>query len=223
MKTCDHCGEKLPENAAICENCGRAVAFRDRDEAQDAFQSFRVGFSGLIDSDDVRAALKKQKRVTVIAMLILVLLPFLIFLIYGAVSDKMDIGKAAVYGLIISAIFGLTTLIVTVKKKLTKPFEGVVIEKKKKAKAVDVSSNTGRTRTKYTVKVQTEDGRKIRKEVNIPTYEYLSEGDRVRYLPQFPQPFEKYDKGSEVLCMFCSRTVSVEEDSCPHCHNPLIK
>ena len=210
----------LADDENFCKECGRAV---EAAEYQSEAQSYRVGFSGIIDSDEVRAALKKQKKVTIISVIILVLLPVIGFTIYGAVSDKMDIVRAVLTGLIVTAIFGLTSFIVLLKKKLSKPFEGVIIDKKKIIKIGDVGSNTGRTRTKYIVKIEKEGGKKVKKEVNIPTYNYLNEGDRVRYLPQFPQPFEKYDKGAETLCMFCSRTVSVEEDVCPHCHNPLIK
>lgn len=54
---------------------------------------------------------------------------------------------------------------------------------------------------------------------------YLNEGDRLRYLPQFPLPFEKYDKSrdAEIPCLFCGRMNPVKNDNCTFCHNPMIK
>ena len=54
---------------------------------------------------------------------------------------------------------------------------------------------------------------------------YLNEGDRLRYLPQFPLPFEKYDKSrdEEIPCLFCGRMNPVKNDNCTFCHNPMIK
>ena len=224
MKTCPNCGATLSDETKYCADCGFGVD--DQSQPPESFGSpsgFRVGFSGIIDSDAVRAALKKQKRAVRITMLVLTVLPLFCFLFYGAVSDKMDIGKAVVFGLIISAIFGLTSAIVAIRKKLSKSFEGVVVEKKKSIRVGDSDDRLGKSRTKCTVRFQTDEGKKIKKEVPLTVFNYLSEGERVRFLPQFPQPFEKYDKGGETLCMFCSKRVSLEEDTCPFCKNPVIK
>ena len=60
---------------------------------------------------------------------------------------------------------------------------------------------------------------------HIRTQIYLEIGERVRYLPRFPQPYEKYDKrkDGDVLCMFCSRRNPLTETECSFCHKPLIK
>lgn len=227
MNICKNCNAQLDDSERICRFCGTPVG-SDGPVAEPASPdaapgSGSAGYSRLVDSDEVRRALKKNARISNLVSIVFVFLPFLGFLIYGAVSDKMDFGKAAVYGLIVSAIFAVISLFVALKRKLTKPFEGTVVDKKKSFRMA--RNNGAAPRTKYTVRIDCEDGKRRKKEVSIPVYEYLEVGDRVRYLPRFPQPFEKYDKRAdgEVLCMFCSRRNPLSETTCSFCHKPLIK
>ena len=224
MAICKNCNAQLDDSEQVCRYCGTPVApdapAAETPSPAPAYGS--AGYSLLVDSDEVRSALKKNNRVSNIAVFVFVLLPFIGFLIYGAVSDKMDIGQAAVYGLIVSAIFALVSLIVAIKHKLAKPFEGTVADKKK---SIRMAKNNGVPRTKYTIRFDCDDGKRRKKEVSIPVYEYLEIGEKVRYLPQFPQPYEKYDKRAdgEVLCMFCSKKNPLTETVCSFCHKPLIK
>ncbi len=224
MVFCKNCNAQLDDSEQVCRYCNTPVTpyapATGTPYPTPAYGS--AGYSALVDSDEVRSALKKNNRASNIAVFIFVLLPFIGFLIYGAVSDKIDIGKAAVYGLIVSAIFAFITLIVAIKHKLTKPFEGTVADKKI---TIRMAKNNGTPRMKYTVRFDCDDGKRRKKEVSIPVYEYLAIGERVRYLPQFPQPYEKYDKRAdgEVLCMFCSKKNPLTETVCSFCHKPLIK
>ena len=230
MIICKNCSAQLDDSDKVCRYCGTPI-IPDTPAAVpyatpvSAPLTGSVGYSRLVDSEEVVAALKKNNRVSNIAVAVFVVLPFLGFLIYGAVSDKMDVGKAAVYGIIISAIFAFASLIVAIKHKLDKPFEGTVADKKKSFRSGSSQVRGGKSRTKYTVRFDCEDGKRRKKEVSIPVYEYLEIGERVRYLPRFPQPFEKYDKrkDGDVLCMFCSRRNPLTETTCSFCHKPLIK
>ena len=231
MIICKNCRAQLDDSDKVCRYCGAPLT-PDVPPAAPAYAApasaplmGSAGYSRLVDSKEVVAALKKNNRVSNIAVAVFVVLPFLGFLIYGAVSDKMDVGKAAVYGIIISAIFAFVSLIVAIRHKLDKPFEGTVVDKKKTFRSGNSQVRGGKSRTKYTVRFECEDGKRRKKEVNIPVYEYLEIGERVRYLPQFPQPYEKYDKRPDgnVLCMFCSQRNPLTETTCAFCHKPLIK
>ena len=184
-----------------------------------------AGYSRLIDSEPVQKALKKQKRITRIVSVILVILPVIGFGIYGAVSGAMDVGKALVIGLVISAVFLLAALISALRQKLEKPFEGTVVEKKRTIRLGDSRQRGGRSKIKCTIRFECEDGKRRKKEVPLDVFNYLNEGERVRYLPQFPRPYEKYDKrpDGEVMCMFCGRRNPLSEQNCSGCGNVLIK
>lgn len=231
MVTCKNCKAQLDESEKVCRYCGTPV-----DPFSQAEQEFfdtnapmdpgldTAGYSDLIDSEEVVAALKKNKRVTRIVLFIFIILPIAGFLIYGSVSSKMDIAMAAFAGVFVSAVILLSSLIVAIKNKVAKPFEGTVAEKKV-TREYSGSAGNHRSRRKYIVRFDCDDGKRRKKAVSIPVYEYLQIGERVRYLPRFPQPFEKYDKRPDgaVLCMFCSKTNPLTETNCKFCHKPLIK
>lgn len=191
---------------------------------ENATQSSR-GFSRRVDTEAVRNALKKQKKYTRIGGAVIIPAPLIGFLIYGAVSDSLDMGRAFLYGLAVSAVFALTTLIATIRQKSERPFVGTVVRKKREIQARDTEDSGGRSKDRWLIYFDCEDGKRRKKEVSRTIYTYLKEGDRIRYLPQFPQPYEKYDKSGdgEVLCMFCSRRVGLDKNTCPFCKNPLIK
>ena len=230
MIICKNCNAQLDDSERVCRYCGAPVVpaadtpFYVPPAPMDPALG-AAGYSGLVDSEEVIAALKKNRRVTNIITVVFDLLPIAGFLIYGLVSDKMDVGKAAVYGLIVTAIFILISVISAIRHRLAKPFEGTVTDKKVSRQVTHTANDSTRSRTKYTVRIDCDDGKRRKKEVNLSVYDYLQIGDRVRYLPKFPQPFEKYDKRPDgaVLCMFCSRMNPLNNTACEFCHKPLIR
>lgn len=229
---CPNCGALVKDNAKFCENCGSRVDMQESNSSvSDAFYGaagegrIAPGFSRIIDSEPVRKALDKQRKTVFLTSVILSVLPLIGFLIYGAVSDKMDIGNAVLTGLAVSAIFALTSIIVTVKKRLEKTFVGVVADKKHIHHISSSSRRGGRSRNEWKLIIDCEDGRRRRKKVAHSTYDYLEVGDKVRYLPQFPHPFEKYDKSRDaaIPCLFCGVMNPAGNDACKVCKNPLIK
>lgn len=228
---CPYCGAAAKDGSRFCESCGAQLGAQQA-PSQDAFYGYAPGglrlapgYSRKLDSDAVLQALKKQKRAVRITSTILIVLPFLGFVIYGAISDSMEISRAIMYGLVISLIFALTTLTVSLKHRLARPFEGTVTDKKHVHHISDSESRGGRSRNQYFLYITDENGKRRKKPTTLTFYRYLNVGDRVRFLPQFPQPFEKYDKSrdAEIPCLFCGRMNPVENDDCSACRNPLIK
>ncbi len=220
MRYCQKCGANVPDDASVCSACGEPQWGNTNADSEGK------GFSQLIESEPVQLALKKQKRAVYIAYVVLILLPIVGFLLYGAFSASMDVGRALLIGLVISAIIALTVLGTLLKKKLTKPFVGEVADKKTTLRLSGSRHHSARPRKKYLIWFGCEDGKRRKKVVSLAAYNYLQPGDKVRYLPQFHQPFEKYDKSNEegtVLCMFCGRSDKIENDTCSFCRNPLIK
>ncbi len=184
------------------------------------------GFAKNVDSPEVKAALKKTGRVTAIFMIFLIIAPIAGFAIYSLVTGKMEIAQALTVGGMVSLIFLIIYIITSLNKKLKKPFTGTVIQKKTTIKMVDSDHDGSYTsRKKRVIKIECEDGRKRKKEVPVNVYNYVEEGDKIRWLPQFPQPLEKMRKPGEtqVMCMFCGRLNDETGDKCSFCKNPLVK
>ena len=154
-----------------------------------------------------------------------IVLPFIGFPLYASLSHKMTLSQGLGAGFFVSLIIALALLIAGIRKKLTKAVEGTVADKRIVMSLRRSSRSGSFTRRRWLVWLDCEDGKRRKKEAHADVYEYLNIGDRVRFLPQFPQPFEKYDKSRDgvVPCMFCCRMNPIENDDCAFCHNPLLK
>ncbi len=221
---CPNCKAQVPDTASFCPNCGADVTQAADEHVAQTPQGVRgrVGYSDDVNNEELQAALKKTGRITLIVGIVLVLLPFLCFLIYGAVTDKMK--TALPTGLIVSLIFLVTTVIVALKRKFDKPFEGEVVDKR--TRRVSRGGRGHRTHeTEYLLYVRTEEGKKKKKKVMASAFDYIRVGDRVRYHPGFTQAFEKYDKSgdTEVPCMMCGRMNPIENSHCRFCRNLLVR
>ncbi len=218
---CKNCGATLNDGEKFCTNCGWKV-----EETTDPFavSTVRTGFSQRVESDDFQLALQKKQRILTIVSCVLTALPLVVCLVFGMVSHAPMV-QALVAGLAISVVMAIIVLIVNLKNRLEKSFEGTVA---KKDIGMRVSGSRGsrlRVRKKYLVWFETGARRKKKKAVTLEVYNYLKEGDKVRYLPGFAFPYEKYDKsadGGKVLCLFCGTLQDQGPAECPACHNPLL-
>lgn len=182
-----------------------------------------VGFSKLVDTPEVVAILSKQNKRNNIIFIVGSILPLIVCVIIGIFSE-MKFTDLLLIGVAVSLVFFLFGLISKLKKKRSKSYIGTVIEKKEVQKK---KKNDDAYITEYVITIRDDKG-KDHKEVEGPlirSYNYLNVGERVRYLPQFPYPFEKEDKAKdgEMICMFCSRKTSIYNICCQHCKNPVIK
>ena len=224
---CPYCGAVVRDGSKFCESCGSKLELRQEDDFDYEYRSTGLapGYSRKLDSPEVLQALKKQKRATAIFGLILIVLPPLGFVIYSTVTGSDSPGSALFHGLVISAVFAVSFLIAALNKKLQKPFEGTLEDKKHVYNMASSERRNGQSRNRYFLYITDEKGKRRRKQTTVTFYNYLNVGDRVRYLPQFPQPFEKYDKSRdpEIPCLFCGKMNPVQNDNCSSCRNPMIK
>lgn len=228
---CPNCGMSMKDGARFCEECGARLE-PEADSPADAFYGYgpgqmhlAPGYSRSLDSDAVLAALKKQRKSTRIVGLIVIILPLIGFGIYGSISDAMELWQAMFAGVVISLIMAVTMLVLALHKKLAKSFEGTLTSKKHVHRVHRSNDGYRNSRDEYILCITDADGKRHKKKTTLGMYNYLNEGDRLRYLPQFPLPFEKYDKSrdAEIPCLFCGRMNPVANDSCSFCRNPMIK
>ena len=238
IKFCSECGQKLEEGVKFCPNCGNALSAKTVEEApqsnaytpnysQNYTPNYTPGFSTRINDPEIMAALKKNRKISRILLLILLPVPIIGAAIYALVTKEMEFGQALIYGAVISGIILVINLLSGMSHGAKHGYEAVVIDKKREYEHKTNDS----TSSEYVYKtiVRTTDGRKkvIQETSNIPrsAYEYLCVGDRFRYHPQLAYPYEKYDKSKDgfIYCACCMAKNELSGDRCVKCGVPLLK
>ena len=227
IKFCPACGQKVEEGVKFCPNCGNALSLEtvSRTPQSNAYTpNYTPGFSTRINDPEIMAALKKNRKISRILLLILLPVPIIGAAIYALVTKEMEFGQALIYGAVISGIILIINLLSGMSHGAKHGYEAEVIDKKYEYRTSDSSDSNV-----YKTIVRTSNGHKkvIKETSNIPrsAYEYLCVGDRFRYHPQLAYPYEKYDKSKDgfVYCACCSAKNELSDDRCKKCGVPLLK
>ena len=228
IKFCSECGQKLEEGVNFCPTCGNALSAKTVEEAPQSnayTPNYTPGFSTRINDPEIMAALKKNRKISRILLLILLPVPIIGAAIYALVTKEMEFGQALIYGAVISGIILVINLLSEMSHSAKHGYEAVVIDKRE-----EYTSRSDEDRTLvYKTIVRTTDGHKkvIEDTSHMPrsAYEYLCVGDRFRYHPQLAYPYEKYDKSKDgfVYCACCMKKNELSEDRCKKCGVPLLK
>lgn len=180
-----------------------------------------IGYSDKIHDPAVQAALKKNKAAAFIFFILLILAPIVISII---ISIKNDDNSVIAVGFGVSAVFFVFNAVYFLIGKTKRQWDGTVVKKYTERKH---SSGDNDTRlTYYVVELRTDSGQKKKISGTInPWYDYLHEGDKVRYYPQFNNYYEKYDKSNDsyVYCPVCMSKNSINDEFCKRCKVPVIK
>lgn len=225
---CINCGAKLHDGDSFCDQCGAAVirnvSAPEPSHMAPAPPRNYGGYSQRVDSDEVKAYLAKMRRWRNLFLCLVVIAPIVGFLIYAHFSYDITTEEALKYGPIVSLIMFCFGIFPTIKQKLQKPYIGTVIEKHEKTTFYD---NDDSTRTTYHIVTRDTNGKKhTHKSTGYGRiYGFLRVGDEIRFLPQFPAPFEKKKEPNDKLtcCVFCQSIVSLDDDTCPCCKAPILK
>lgn len=237
---CENCGTALEEAARFCPSCGKAVVPRDKEASPKATiygYGGSIGFSDRINSPEVIEYVKKSNRSALGCAFVLVPLPFAIYMIVSFVSDEVETADALIFGGGISVAFLLLYLLSRFISNAKRSWDGIVTDKQSLKKTKHVEDRTNEKwelvhYTNYVLTFRTDNGKKERCVERIEEgrgdldyYPYLNVGDRVRYHPQVPYKYEKYDKSrdSEIPCMFCKTFNDIHNDKCASCGKQLFK
>lgn len=220
---CENCGNRIEEGMAFCCNCGKKQGdnFFSKNRSQNL-----VGFSNTYNDPSIALAAKKNRKTSIGCMGVLVIVPFLGFLLAGLFIDEFAINEALIIGGSISLLMLLINLITLARSK--KPiWEGQVVDKTVKEKSKHSNSDDSETYTEYTTVIKTLAGKSKRiteRDSRRDMYDYLKVGDRVRYYPVF-DTFEKYDKSKDriIYCNVCKMMNPIKNDRCKRCDNLLFK
>ena len=227
IKFCPACGQKVEEGVKFCPNCGNALSLETVSRTPQSYAytpNYTPGFSTRINDPEIMAALKKNRMISRIFLLILSPVPIIGAAIYALVTKEMEFGQALITGAAISGIILIINLFIGMSHSAKNAYEAEVIDKKYEYRTSDSSDSNV-----YKTIVRTSNGHKkvIQETSNIPrsAYEYLCVGDRFRYHPQLAYPYEKYDKSKDgfVYCACCSAKNELSDDRCKKCGVPLLK
>lgn len=213
-KFCTNCGAELKDKAAFCGNCGSAVTNRSHNSGSLSGNGMQglVGFSGRINDPEVIKEIEDRYKKGRGCIFIGIPLPFIIFLIVSFASDEVNTVDALVFGGGISVVFLLFYLFAAFLTNPKRSWDGIVTGKELENKTRRFRDGDIEHYIQCTVSFRTDSGKK---QLSAATsndnpefkvyYDYLNVGDCVRYHPQLPFKYEKYDKShdSEIPCMFC--------------------
>lgn len=133
IKFCSECGQKLEEGVKFCPNCGNALSAKTVEEVPQSnvyTPNYTPGFSTRINDPEIMAALKKNRKISRILLLILLPVPIIGAAIYALVTKEMEFGQALIYGAVISGIILVINLLSGMSHGAKHGYEAVVIDKK---------------------------------------------------------------------------------------------
>ncbi len=242
---CASCGAVLPAGASFCIQCGAvadtARALRNAEpvspiqsgQATSAHSSAPgrtelIGFSARSQSPEILVAAQKNKRSSIGCMWILVVVPLLGFPAAGLLIEDFPFGESLVIGIGIAAIL-LVINVIALRKSRQPAWEGTVVRRysKKRNERTSKEDSDYRTYMEFTTVIKTDTGKKktiVERGSERHMYDYLSEGDRVRFHPAFGT-YEKFDKSKDriIYCNVCSMMNPIQNDRCKRCDNLLFK
>ena len=101
---CTECGQRLDEGVKFCPNCGKAVPAEaagkepqnntytpndSQNQTPDHTPNYTPGFSTRIHDPEIKAALRKNRRISRIFLFILMPIPVIVACIYALVTGEM--------------------------------------------------------------------------------------------------------------------------------------
>ncbi len=225
---CTNCGEKLPDGAAFCANCGaQTTEPPSRSDIPQQDHRTLVGWSPNSNHPEILAVAQKNKKSAMGCAWILMLLFPIGFLLAGLFVDEMPLNEAMIIGVGLGVVM-LVINLVRIKGMKRPVWEGVVTDKfQKERRRHNRGDDSFAYYTEFTVAIKTTAGkakRIIERDSQRHMYDYLAVGDRVRYYPAF-ESYEKYDKSQDriIYCNVCRMMNPIANDRCKRCNNLLFK
>ena len=212
---CANCGTKLGGAKDVCPSCGRVIG-PEQYAAIPRTGAAGVGYSEITGHPTFDAYRKHTGKVQMILLPIIAVVVFVILLLIGA---------GAAVSLVSAALLLAIMFAIAAAKGRKKPDWQGTVEKKEFTRI----KRQGADRYTYKVWFRGEDGKR-RTHVwhqHSYVYDYLEEGDTVRFLGSLgtPNAFEKYDKsGDDVIpCVCCGNLADPRYPYCTACGAILLK
>lgn len=185
-----------------------------------------VGFSSKIHDPSFAKYQLNSIRWAFLFTSILAIIAIIGFPIYGIKTGEIDWPNSLFYGIGIGGMFIVIAGLQTLKRKLDKTWDGVVIDKQSYRKRERSKNGHIVTRMEYVIKIKKNTGGvKKHKWVDTPgLFNYYNVGDQVRHHKGFFY-YEKYDKSTDlqIICIACNSFNDITQKICNRCKCPLLK
>jgi uncharacterized Zn-finger protein len=225
MAFCGQCGQPMADGSVFCSNCGHrqnlnsAQTYGAPVQPIVNYSAASSGFSSNSELPEFLEYAKKMQRRSWIFLAIIAILALAAILIFV----KKDLGTAMLVWAFVVAVTALISLFSGLASK--KSWEGQLIDKRIVIKRThDDDTNITQTHRIPTLFFQTTAGKKVKIETGYRAgaFEYYEVGCHVRKHPRFSLP-EKYEKDSEIICVYCGTIFSRNLNSCPKCKLIALK
>lgn len=224
---CTVCGERIEKDSDICPRCG-APYDDSKYGGMSAVGAGGVGWSDRADDPGFKA--RGKKNVVGMFIIMLIISAAIFAVIYF--TSKMEFSEfLPIYGIVMAVIWTFWIVWLIVQYTSRKDWEGVV-ESRRHYLEERSHRNSDNARETYTVHVyevafRRNDG-KFKKLTSIDSsgwYDYLSEGDVVRYHGRNMNYYEKYDKSRDdvIPCAACGMKRDARETFCGRCGAVMLK
>ena len=224
---CTVCGARIEKNSDICPGCGAPYG-GSKYGASPARGAAGVGWSDRADDPCFR----QQKKKNVVGMFVFMLI--ISAIIFGAIyfTSKMEFSEfLPIYGIVMAILWTFWIVWLIFQYTSRKDWEGVV-ENRRRYTEEHTRRNSNNESERYTVDVyevvfRRNDGKiKKLKSVDYPVwFDYLHEGDVVRYHGKNMNYYEKYDKSRDdaVPCASCGMMRDARDTYCGRCGAIMLK
>jgi hypothetical protein len=158
--------------------------------------------------------------------LILAVIAFAGFYIYGEFSDEMDNPEALQIGLGIGLMFLIIGFFSGKSNANSRNWDGIVIDKKTIRTTKDIGyAGVKAERRVFYVIIKSESGKtyEIRNEDDETVFNYYKIGDKVRHHGRL-NTYEKFDKTGDniIFCNACAFLHNIKDEICRNCGCPLL-
>ena len=216
-KYCSKCGANIKGAQGICPSCGNTLSDELLYENIEQVGAGGIGYSDITDHESFKAYKKYTKKVQMIGLRLVAAFLIVVLIVTG-------IGPVA--AVLTGIVIYILMLIIALLSGRKKPSWEGTVEKKRYHRRRNKNDSD---KDIYTVVFRTDSGKKKSQDWtnNSVIYDYLTEGDRVRFLGNLGSPYayEKYDKSNEfeIPCVSCGAKMDPRYDYCTTCGSILLK
>ena len=224
---CTVWGARVEKDMDVCPVCGAPYG-DSKYGAVPARGAGGIGWSDRADDPGFKARGKKN----VVGMLIIMLIVSAVIFAVIYFTSKMEFSEfLPIYGIVMAVIWTFWIVWLAVQYASRKDWEGVV-ENRRRYTEERTRRNSNNESEHYTVDVyevvfRRNDGKiKKLKSIDSPVwFDYLHEGDVVRYHGRNMNYYEKYDKSRDdvIPCAACGMKRDARETFCGRCGAVMLK